>query len=71
MVSGVSETFSESLYVKLKVTPFSLNFDEATSKNLKKVITILASFYSVNEKKVIVVHFGSVEIIKANLFLFR
>ena len=46
MTNGVAKTFSERLYDELKGYHFSLNADEATSKNLKKVVTVLASYFS-------------------------
>ena len=66
MINGVGKTFSERLYTELQVSHFSLNFDEATSKNLRKVVTILVSFYSESEKKVVVAHLSSIDVLKAN-----
>ena len=53
-------------YDELKVYHFSLNFDKATSKNLNKVVTVLASYYSESEQKIIVVHLSSFVVLRPN-----
>ena len=45
---------------------FSLNFDGATIKNLKKVVTVLASYFSKSEQKVVVVHLSYFDVLRAD-----
>lgn len=61
---GLAQTILQSLVADLKVTPFSLNVDEATSSNNKKVLTVLVSFYK--GPQIFVHHLASVEIMKAD-----
>ena len=62
MTNGVAKTFSDRLYDELKVYHLLLNFDETTSKNLKKVVTVLASYFSESEQKVVVVHLSPFDV---------
>lgn len=42
---GVSDTFMETLLDELRVTPFSLNTDEAMNSNNEKMVTVLVSHF--------------------------
>lgn len=46
MTYGLGKTFLDETIQALKTTPFSLNVDESTSNNDKRVLAILASYYS-------------------------
>ena len=62
MTYGVVETFKERIVRNMRQTPFSLNIDESTSSNDKRVLAALVSFYN----KVSNEHMESVELIKIN-----
>ena len=62
MMNGVAETFKERTVRNMRQTPFSLNIDESTSSNDKRVLAVLVSFYN----KVSNEHMESVELIKIN-----
>lgn len=66
MQYGVGKTFDDDLTVCLRNTFFSLNIDEATSKSLKKVLSILVSYFSTDDQQVVVRHLHSVSVIHAN-----
>lgn len=61
---GLADTIFSSLIDDLKSTPFSLNIDEATSSNNKKVLSILVSF--VKNSEVRLHHLASVELMRTN-----
>jgi len=50
----------------LRDGPFSLNIDEATGKNDKKVLAFLASHYNRTLGKMVVSHVASVEVFRVN-----
>ena len=43
LTHGLSKSLHERLVSKLKETPFSMNFDEATSSNPLRVFSVLVS----------------------------
>ena len=49
---GLANTFRLELTERLRTTTYSLNLDEATSKNLMHVFTVLVSYYDRSAKKV-------------------
>ena len=53
----------------MKTGPFSLNIDEVTGNNLRKVLYILVSRYSVTSKNAIVKHLPSVSLIKVGIYI--
>ncbi|CAL8310502.1 unnamed protein product [Boreogadus saida] len=59
-------TYSERNFSNMKIFPFSLNLDESTSNNNKKILSMLACYYHADSRKVIVEHLGSLEIVKVN-----
>lgn len=61
---GLSKTITDALIFDLQSTPFSLNIDEATSSNTKKVLCILVSYFKENEVRVH--HLASLEIPRAS-----
>ena len=50
----------------LRDGPFSLNIDEATGKNDKKVLAFLASHYNRTRGKMVVSHVASVKVFRVN-----
>ena len=66
MTHGLAEGFQQKLISSLQKFPFSKNIDESTSNNHKKVLTVLVSYYNTNEEKVMVEHWCSIEVTKAN-----
>lgn len=61
---GVGKTFEDKLLQNLRSVHFSLNIDESTSSNYQKVLTVLASYFSLDLNKVVVQHFASLTCIK-------
>ena len=66
MTYGVAETFKERIVRNMRQTPFSLNIDESTSSNDKRVLAVLVSFYNKVSSSVVCEHMESVELIKIN-----
>lgn len=66
MVHGLSKTFTTRLTESLKTTFFSLNIDESTSSNLKKVVAVMVSYFSEEENEVVIKHLDSFDVIKAD-----
>ena len=66
MSYGVAETFKERIVRNMRQTPFSLNIDESTSSNDKRVLAVLVSFYNNISNSVVCEHMESVELIKIN-----
>lgn len=63
---GVAQTFSDSLTEELKNSFFSLNMDEATTHSYTKVLTVLVSYFSESNEKIVVDHLSSVPVTKAD-----
>ena len=63
---GLAETFQSETVAHLKNCFFSLNIDESTSENYKRVLTVLVSYYSPVMKTVIVEHLASVSLVKVD-----
>ncbi|KAH3842991.1 hypothetical protein DPMN_116497 [Dreissena polymorpha] len=63
---GLAEGFHQKLMTKLRQNSFSINLDEATSSNRKKVLTMLVSFYDDEVGQVKIEHLASVEIKKTD-----
>lgn len=63
---GIGKSFRDQLVSTLRSTKFSLNMDESTRSNFQKVLTILASYYCVEKKQVVVKHFSSMLCIRFN-----
>ena len=59
---GLAHTIKQRILCKLKVLPFSLNIDEATSKTNRKVFSILASYVDSDDNLLKVQHVLSVEV---------
>ncbi|XP_034058946.1 uncharacterized protein LOC117537731 isoform X2 [Gymnodraco acuticeps] len=66
MIHGLGRTYSERTFSNMKIFPFSLNLDESTSNNNKKILSMLVCYYHADLRKVIVEHLGSLEIVKLN-----
>ena len=66
MQYGLKKTVMEKTLHNIKSSSFSLNIDEATSSGNKKVLAILVSYYSEEDKCVIVEHLQSVELVVVN-----
>lgn len=61
---GLAKTVTKRLADDLKVSPFSLNIDEATCANTKKVLSVLVSY--LKNGRIVTHHLASVEISKAD-----
>lgn len=66
LTHGLGKTFSEDTAIALQSQPFSLNIDESTSNSDKRMLAVLASYFSVEQKKVVVEHLRSVEVFKVD-----
>ena len=63
---GLAKSFEEDMCEELRTTIFSLNIDEATSRNLEKVLAVLVSSYSVTSGKVVIRHLTSTSMTRVN-----
>ena len=63
---GLAFHYSENTAANLRSCPFSLNVDESTSANNKKVFTVLAAYFNSDLQKVVVEHLVSEEVLQAN-----
>ena len=66
VVHGIGKFFQTTTIEKLKKYPFSLNVDESTSSNNRRVLTYLVSYYDPEEGKCMVEHLQSSELIKVD-----
>ena len=66
MVHGLGLTIAERICANMKVYPYSLNIDEATSDTNKKVLAVLVSYYNMTTRAVEVEHLTSLELFKVN-----
>ncbi|GBN78213.1 hypothetical protein AVEN_45094-1, partial [Araneus ventricosus] len=57
---GLAKTFMDETAENLRSSKFSLNIDEATSNNFKRVLSVLVSYFSPIQNKVIIEHLASV-----------
>lgn len=63
---GLGKSMLEDTVEKIRHAKFSLNMDESTSENLKKVLEVLTSFYDDSQEAVVVEHLASVNVVKTN-----
>ena len=63
MQYGLSKTIMEKTVQNMQKVPFSLNIDEASSTNHKKVLSILVNYFSDEEQKVVTEHLTSVDML--------
>ncbi|KAL2102116.1 hypothetical protein ACEWY4_001284 [Coilia grayii] len=66
MIHGLGRTYSERTFSNMRRFSFSLNIDESTSNNNKKVLSMLVCYYHNDLHKVMVEHLGSVEILRVD-----
>ncbi|XP_030828178.1 uncharacterized protein LOC115919185 [Strongylocentrotus purpuratus] len=66
MTHGLSKTFHEELIEDLKSSHFSLNIDECTSETNQRVVTVLVSYFSEKENKVVTKHLSSFKVVTVN-----
>ncbi|KAL6473249.1 hypothetical protein MHYP_G00194370 [Metynnis hypsauchen] len=59
-------TYSERTFANMRRFPFSMNIDESTSNNNKKVLSMLVRYYHDDLRKVMVEHLGSLEILRVD-----
>ncbi|GBL66512.1 hypothetical protein AVEN_259786-1 [Araneus ventricosus] len=57
---GLAKTFMDETAENLRNSKFSLNIDEAASNNFKRVLSVLVSYFSPIQNKVIIEHLVSV-----------
>ena len=63
---GLRKTFTDYTLNCIRGQPFSLNIDESTSSNDKRVLAVLVSYYSKTECKVVCEHLAAVEMVKVD-----
>lgn len=66
MKYGLGKTMNDNLVKDLRCFFFSLNIDEATSKNLHRVLSVLVSYFSPLLKQVVVHHLDSISVVHVN-----
>jgi hypothetical protein len=59
---GLGRSVLEETVEKLKGSPSSLNMDESTATNFKKIMEVLVSFYDEKEESVVVEHLASLNV---------
>ena len=59
MTHRLSKTLHEELIEDMKSSDFSLNIDECTSDTNQRVVTVLVSYFSEKENKVVTNHLSS------------
>ncbi|GBN42147.1 hypothetical protein AVEN_161989-1 [Araneus ventricosus] len=57
---GLAKIFMDETAENLRSSKFSLNIDEATSNNFKRVLSVLVSYFSPIQNEVIIEHLASV-----------
>ena len=62
MRHGLAKGLEKQLTDKLREGFFSFNFDEATSLNLHKVLTLLVSYFCSTKNEVVVEYLGSLNL---------
>lgn len=63
MQYGLKKTVFEKTLHSIRSCPFSLNIDEATSSNNKKVLGILVSYFDDDVGHIVVEHLASIEMV--------
>ena len=66
MTDGLAQALRSKLVHDLQRYKFSINLDECTSNANKRILTVLVSYYSEEEEKVIVQHYLSTDLIFVN-----
>jgi hypothetical protein len=61
---GVDSTIKTSVISKLRNNMFSLNIDEATSSNHKRILAVLVSCFDPDVDKVVIEYLASIELVK-------
>lgn len=59
---GLAKTFFQSTVENLKTTKLSLNFDEATSTNHMRVVSLLCIYFSSSMDRAVVEHLTSLNV---------
>ena len=65
MTHGLGKVIQDDI-ITMRDGPFTLNIDEATGKNDKKVLAFLASHYNRTLGKMVVSRVASVEVFRVN-----
>ena len=71
LVDGLADDFTDTVSQNMCTTPHSVNVDEAQNKNSPlKIFTILVSYFSMEQKKTLVYHLRSIQVLntKAETF---
>ena len=63
---GLTKTVHEEAVESIKLNFFSLNLDESTSNNKKRVLGMLASYYSPIENKIVMQHLTAMILLKVD-----
>ncbi|KAM9386326.1 uncharacterized protein KZ484_007857 [Pholidichthys leucotaenia] len=66
MTHGLGKTFTDETIENISHGPFSLNIDESTSNADKRVLTMLVSYLSIRQERIVVEHLQSVELFKVD-----
>ena len=64
---GLAKTINEETLETTKSNFFSLNLNESTSNNRKRVLRILASYYSPLENKIVMQHLTAISLVKVDV----
>ena len=59
---GLAKWLEKQFMDKLREGFFSFNIDEATCSNLRKVLTLLVSYFCTTKNEVVVEHLGSLNL---------
>lgn len=63
---GLTKTVHEEAVESIKLNFFSLNLGESTSNNKKRVLGMLASYYSPIENKIVMQHLTAMILLKVD-----
>ncbi|KAK6196348.1 hypothetical protein SNE40_001589 [Patella caerulea] len=66
MTHGLGKTFTDETIQHLQNGPFSLNVDESTNNADKRILSILVSYLSTRQERIVVEHLKSIELFKVD-----
>ena len=66
ITEGLHPALKEKLVHDLQRYPFSINLDECTNNANNRMLTILVSYYSEEDEKVVVRHYDSIQLVHVN-----
>ena len=63
---GVARTLTQKTIKAMQAQPFSLNMDEATAANSKKVLTVLVNYMDLTQKRIVTEHLTSIDLVRGD-----